>query len=230
MRITNSSGINIICKINDACIHMEPGSNFDCNERFDFIMFAPDEKSYSRLEAEKSRILRVLSFFDDPFKLIKEYHLAINSVFSDVSVCDSQQLNITAETCYVDTDTRTYYEYVKLEADGKRVRPKEVSILNWDKISKDFILNNTRLAKWQSVWDVIIEPIIFEVIGYYAAYCIFYIWFGEKAWSIVLFLLIPNILLELLMLIFKRKKYKIRENKFQKHFSSEVIYDYCYDS
>lgn len=228
MRITNFSEIIIVCKVNDKCICIEPGSSFECGEKFNFIIFAASKKSYSKLEAERSKILKALSFFDDPFKLIKEYHLVINSLFSNESICNSQQLNITVETCYADTDTRTYYDFVNLEADGRLIKPTEVSVSTQEKIREDFMLNNTKLAKWQVVWDVIIEPIIFEVIGYYAVCRIFSVWFGVDAWKIVLLLLVPNVMFEVLMLFFKRRKYKKRADKFHKHFSSQVICDCCY--
>ena len=84
------------------------------------------------------------------------------------------------------------------------------------------------LAKWQATWDIIIEPLFLEIVGYFALYTIFSIWFKKNAWKIILLLLVPNVLFEVLVWIIKRKKYKIRVNNFFKLFSSDAIFSCCY--
>lgn len=228
MRIVNLSKVTIDCRIDNWYVYIQPGSNIECSDSFDTLTFAPNKKSYSIIEAGKSRVLKTVSFFDDPFKLIKEYHLTVNSSFSKESIYDSHQLIITVETCCADIDMRIYYDFVTVECNGRMIKPIEVSILKQAEIQKDFITNNTKLAKWQITWDVIIEPLVLELLGYYAVYRIFSVWFNEKAWSIVFLLLVPNILFEVLVWIFKKGKYKKRADKFQRYFNSNVIRDYCY--
>ena len=228
MRITNLSKVNIECMIDNISVDIQPGCNFEYLDAFEIITFAPSQRSYSILESRKSQILKLLSFFDDPFKLIREYHLSISSLFTRESVCNSCQLNITVEKCYADINARTYYDYVKVESNGIKLRPSSVKVLEQERIEKDFINNNSKLAKWQAIWDVILEPIVFEIVGYWAIYRVFSIWFGTDAWKVVLFLLIPNVLFEVLALLFKRKKYMKRVNNFISLFNSEMIFDCCY--
>lgn len=229
MRITNLSKVVIECVIDKISVYIQPRCYFEYSDGFESITFAPGQKSYSVLESKKSKILKLLSFFDDPFKLIKEYHLAISSLFTRESVCNSCQLDITVESCYADINTRTYYDYVKVEFNGITLCPSSVRVLGQEQIQKDFINNNTKLARWQTVWNIVLEPIVFEVIGYCAVYRIFSIWLKMNAWKIVLFLLIPNVLFEVLALFFKRKKYIKRVDKFLEFFNSETIYDFCYE-
>lgn len=228
MRFANLSNVTIDCMVDNRCICIQPHSVLECLESFDTLIFTPSKRSYSIIEAGNSKILKALSFFDDPFKLIREYHLTVNSLFTRESVCNSHQLNIMVETCYADIDTRTYYDYVKVETNGTMLRPNDVSISGQAEIQMDFITNNTKLVKWQVTWDIIIEPLIFEIVGYYAVYRLFSIWFEGNAWGIVLFLLVPNIIFAVLAWIVKKRKYKGRVNKFLKYFSRDIIHNCCY--
>lgn len=230
MRITNFSNINMEFRVNDIQVCIKPNSSFEYGEQFDYFTLSPGTKSYSTLEANKSSLLKFLSVLDDPFKLIKEYHIVVNSFFVNENVCNSQQLNVTAESYWVDADTRIYYDYVKVEADGNQIKPIKLNVLTSEEISNDFFINNKRLCKWQSIWDILIEPIIPEIIGCFVLYHIFSIWFAKGAWNIVFFLIGTSVLFELLMLVFKKKKYKKRIVKFQECLSIERIYNCCYES
>lgn len=229
MRITNLSKVNIECMIDNISVDIQPGCDFECLDAFETITFAPSQRSYSVLESRNSKILKLLSFFDDPFKLIREYHLSVSSIFTRESVCNSCQLNITVEEHYADINSRAYYDYVKVESNGTILRPNFAKVLEEEQIKKDFINNNSKLAKWQTIWDVVLEPIVFEIAGYWAIYRIFSIWFGTDAWKIVWFFLIPNVLFEVLALLFKRKKYTKRAKKFIGLFNSEMIFECCYN-
>jgi len=229
MRITNLSKVNIECVIDNISVDIPPGGDFECLDAFETITFVPSQRSYSFLESKDSKILKLLSFFDDPFKLIREYHLSISSIYTRESVCDSHQLNITVEKCYADINMRIYYDYVKVESKGTMLNPNFVKVLEQERIKKDFINNNSKLAKWQTIWNVILEPIVFEIVGYWAIYRIFSTWFGTDAWKVVLFFLIPNVLFEVLALLFKRKKYTKREQAFISLFNNEMIFDCCYN-
>ena len=155
--------------------------------------------------------------------------MSVSSIFTRESVCNSCQLNITVEEHYADINSRAYYDYVKVESNGTILRPNFAKVLEEEQIKKDFINNNSKLAKWQTIWDVVLEPIVFEIAGYWAIYRIFSIWFGTDAWKIVWFLLIPNVLFEVLALFFKRKKYTKRAKKFIGLFNSEMIFECCYN-
>lgn len=228
MRIANRSKVTIECRINGRCVCIEPGTNFDFLEDFETITFVPYQKSYSVVESGNSKILKVLSFFDDPFNLVKEYHLTVESSFAKESIGDFCQINITMDAYNADVDTRVYYDYTKVEVDGVEAKPNDVIISAQTSIQKDFIANNKKLAQWQTLWDIIIEPLFFEIIGYYAVYRIFSVWFGANAWKLVLLLLVPNILFEVFALLFKKKKYQKRTDKFLHFFNSNTIYECCY--
>lgn len=229
MRIENLSKFIINCKVDDWCICIPPYSSFECLDDFNTLTFTPNKKSYSTTEAGKSKTLKALSFFDDPFKLIKEYHLTVSSLFSKDSIRNSHKINITMNTFYADTETRTYYDFVTLVADESLIKPLEVSIWGQDEIQEDFKINNSNLTKWKAVWNLIVEPLFFEIVGYYAIYRICSVWFQENAWKIVLFLILSNILFEVLMLFLRRGRYKKRTDKFLKLFFSKVIYHCCYN-
>ena len=228
MKITNLSEVNIVCIIDNITVDIQPGCDFECSDSFKTITFAPGQKSYSILEPRKSKFLKFLSFFDDPFRLIKEYHLSVNSMFTKESVSDFSRLNITFEKCYADTDTLTFYDYVKAEANGAILRPNAVSVSEQEQIEKDFIDYNSKLIKWQPAWNLFLGAIVSEIIGYLAINAVFSIWLGTYALIAVLFLLIPNILFEVFMSPFKRKKYKKRADNFINLFNSEAIFDGCY--
>lgn len=94
------------------------------------------------------------------------------------------------------------------------MRPCSVKVLEQKQIEKDFINNNSKLAKWEITWDVILEPAVFEIAGYWVIYRIFSIWFGTGAWKVVLFFLILNVLFEVLALPFKRKNMQEEKTTF----------------
>ena len=84
--------------------------------------------------------------------------MSVNSIFTKESVCDFSRLNITFEKCYADTDTLTFYDYVKVEANGAILRPNAVRVSEQEQIEKDFIDYNSKLIKWQPAWN------LFEVL------------------------------------------------------------------
>lgn len=90
-------------------------------------------------------------------------------------------------------------------ANGAILRPNAVNVSEQEQIEKDFIDYNSKLIKWQPAWNLFLGAIVSEIIGYLAIYAIFSIWLGTYALIAVLFLLIPNILFEVLMSPFKRK-------------------------
>ena len=229
MEITNLSTNTIVCTIDNMRVHIQPGCDFQCSDTFETISFAPGQGSYSIIQAENAKILKLLSFFDDPFKLIKEYQLSVCSLFTREKICNSCRLSVTVESYYADINTRTHYDYVKVKSGEAVLRPCSVKVLEQKQIEKDFINNNSKLAKWEITWDVVLEPAVFEIAGYWVIYRIFSIWFGTGAWKVVLFFLILNVLFEVLALPFKRKKYARRKDDFLNFLNSKMIFDCCYN-
>ena len=229
MRVTNLSNVDIEFKVNDIQVCIKPNSSFEYAEQFDSFVFSPGKRSYSKLQAGNSKLLKLLGAFGDPFKLLKDYHIVVNSYFLHESVCNSQQLNVTVESVWIDVETRAYYDFVKVEADGKQIKPIKAEALTAEEISNDFFVNNKRLFRWQAVWDVLIEPVILQIIVYFAIYLFFFVSIGRAAWKIVFFLIALSTLFELFMLIFTRKKFKKRIVTFKECLDFEKIYNSCYE-
>ena len=92
-------------------------------------------------------MLKLLSFLDDPFQLRREYHLMVDVEITKEQVGDSKQITITENTCYVDVETRTYYEYFAIKCDENQITPHSVHISDIDKISADFGENKIYVKK-----------------------------------------------------------------------------------
>lgn len=67
MVIHNNSDKFITCVFNHSAITLAPKDSFDCDEKFDSVSFSIVDESYSVLQAKKSKFLKFLSFWDDPF-------------------------------------------------------------------------------------------------------------------------------------------------------------------
>ena len=63
MEITNLSTNTIVCTIDNMRVHIQPGCDFQCSDTFETISFAPGQGSYSIIQAENAKILKLLSFF-----------------------------------------------------------------------------------------------------------------------------------------------------------------------
>ena len=214
MIIHNNSDKYIRCIFDRSVITLTPNDSFECEEGFNYIKFSITDESYSVLQAKKSKLLKFLSFLDDPFKLIKEYHLTVVSSFTKEQLSDYRHITLTTHSCYADIETRTYYNFIKVASENVSIAADDMEILCKKEIISDFVNNNRKLICWQSVWDIILEPMFLEVIGYWAIYRLFSLWFETKALSIVLLILGLNIVVDSILFLFKRKKLLKRCNKF----------------
>lgn len=214
MVIHNSSDTCITCTFNHSVITLAPKDSFECDENFDCIRFSAAEKSYSVLQAKNSRFLKFLSVWDDPFKLIKEYHLTVVSSYTKEQLSGCRDIFLTVHSCYADIETRTYYNFVKAASENAPIVADDMEILGKDEITHDFADNTRRLIRWQSVWDIVLEPIFLEIIGYWAIYRLFSLWFETRALFIVLLMLGFNIVVDSILVLFKRKRLSKRYGRF----------------
>ena len=214
MIIHNNSDKSIRCIFDCSEIILAPRDSFDYREYFNHASFSITDESYSILQSKKSKLLKCLSILDDPFNLIKEYHLTVVSTFSNLQLSNYHQINLTVHSCCADIETRTYYNYVNVAFDKVPIIAEGLKIFCQEQITDDFTENNRKLIRWQAVWDILFEPLLLEAVGYLTIYKLFSLWFETKALIIVMFLLGLNIAVELFMYLFKRKKLSKRCNRF----------------
>ena len=225
MRITNLTGQKILCSVDRECFSLENGNSLQV-ENFEILKFSHEYKCFSSREAGNSKVLNFLSFFDDPFKLRREYHIVVDFEATKGQICDSQQILVTTEIDYVDVETRTYYEYFIIKCDGKPIAPNQTYILGSNEIKVDFEKNDKKLARWNLIWNVLIEPIAWNSIGYMAIYLLLSAWLRKTAWFIILSLIILNMLIELIIYIFRSKSN--RPQMFSNYLDRHMIQEYCY--
>lgn len=225
MRITNLTGDRILCLADKESFVLDHEQGIDVDS-FETMKFFHKSTNYSIKECSYSRVLKALSFFDDPFQLRREYYLMVDSEITKSQVCNSSELTITANTTYADVDTRTYYVYFVLICDGKQIVPSCVYIPDIDRLLADFTKNNRRLVCWNAVWDVLIEPIIFELIGFCVIYHLFTLWIGTAARYAVLFLLVLSVFIEIVILILKTNTKQ--KNNFHHYLKESIIQKICY--
>lgn len=214
MIIHNNSDKAIRCIFDQSEVILAPRDSFDCREYFNHVSFSITDESYSILQSKGSKLLKCLSFLDDPFNLIKEYHLTVVSTFSNLQLSNYHQINLTVHSCYADIETRTYYNFINVASSTVPIIAEGMKIFCMEQITDDFTENNRKLIRWQAVWDIFFEPLLLETVGYLAIYKLFSLWFGTKALMLVMFLLGLNITIELFMFLFKRKKLSKRCNRF----------------
>lgn len=147
MRITNLTGKRILCSIDNERFELSNEQSIDV-EDFEIAKFSHKTTSCSINEDNNSKVLKLLSFLDDPFKLRKEYHLAIDFEMNKSQLCDAKQITITANANYVDVETRTHYQYFVVKCDEKPILPNHTYISGKDKIKEDFKINNKSLTKF----------------------------------------------------------------------------------
>lgn len=214
MIIQNRSGKYIKCDFGAQAVMLSPQESIQCRELSDFVRFSVAEKNHSVLQSRGSKLLKILSLMDDPFKLMKEYHLMVESSFAKEKLADCDCIILTARSYYADTDTRTYYDYVGVEYGDVPLFADEMCLFSTEEIKKDFADNNRKLIGWQSIWDIVVEPLVFEVIGYWVIFKLFSTWLGTKALLIVLSILVLNIFFDSILFLSKRKRMSKRCDRF----------------
>lgn len=225
MIIQNRSEKNIKCDFGDREVMLSPQESIRCGELSDCVRFSVAEKNYSVLQSRDSKLLKFLSAIDDPFRLKKEYHLMVEASFTKEKLAGCDCIILTARSYYADTDTGTYYDYVGVEAGGALLSADEMCLLPTEEIKKDFADNNRRLIGWQLAWDIFIEPIVLEVIGYWVIFKLFSIWFGTGALFIVLSIIVLNIIFDGILFWFKRKRMSKRCERFIELCSDDAAAD-----
>ena len=228
MEITNAS--NVIAKVvlEEEFFLVSPGETVELKNVDSFYILHTYE-SYCCEDSGSSKILKWISVLDDPFKLRKNYHIVITSFFNKMKKFDSEQIVIIHKQCYVDVDTQTYYDFFILTSKNEKIRPNRMFVSDLEKILQNFKINEKKLTKWNAIWNILIEPIILEVIGFIVIYKLFSVWFGKGALYIVLFFVILILLVEIIATIFKKNNKKIlvfekliNETNIQNFFSKEV--------
>ena len=225
MKIKNCTNNIVICSTDENAYILNKGETVEVEE-FEKIQFSHDSISYSCLEAGKSKLLKFLSFFDDPFNLYKEYHVMVETEVTKKDLCNVKELTVLTEINYIDAETRTFYHYFIMKSDDRQIFPSKINVSGKKEIKKDFENNNKRLTWWKAFWNIVIEPLCLEIIGYIMIYLLFSIWLGKGAWLVVLPLIIVNVLIEALVFIFKLKNK--REQRFNNYLNEDVIWKNCY--
>lgn len=225
MRITNLTKDRIICVIDENSLILDHEGSIDVQVS-NVIKFFHIEPSCSCDDNGNSKLLKFLSALDDPFKLRKEFHIHIDCEIVNSQIRNSQQITITANSNYADSETRTYYEYFIVTCDGSMLSPTHLHIAGCDEIKKEFASNNKKLSYWNAIWNVLIEPILLEMIGYFMAYWILRAFLGQYAWLIVFSLIGLNIIIELIIIAFKSKNQRVCT--FLHFLEESVIRKVCY--
>lgn len=223
MIVKNSSDLNIECSFDDFTVTLYPQECFAYTSDFSKVVFSPYKKSYSVLESRDSILLKILGTFDDPFKLRREYHLSVASSFFKENLVNYHQLTLTVHSCFADAELQAYYDYVKVTAENVLLTPDDMEVLSRDEMVADFSVNNKKLVRWYAIWDILIEPILLEIVGYVAIYLLFSIWFGVKALYIILGLCGFSIVVDSIIFCFQRKKRLKRYETFLHLFDANTV-------
>ncbi len=225
IRITNASDRTAKCFINDK-LYILHAEETVFAEEVNTLRICHDKGSYYCPIAESSKTLKFLGFIGDPFKLLRDYHIAVDSFYELDEYHASKQLVITHVIRYVDAEINTYYDYFVLHCDDRKLIPKSSQTIDADLFLQEFNRNNRKLAKWNTVWNFLIEPIVFKIIGYFLIYCLFSIWLGTKALYVVLTFLAFSLLLEMIFVLLSKKKRYVE--RFHDYLINENIHRYLY--
>ena len=158
MIIINLTKQDIICIIDKTKIVLADNQSIETKD-VETIKILHNHRSYWLSSANTSKILKLLSVFDDPFKLRKEHHVVIDCEISKKSFLDYGQIVITSDVISADTTSGIYYDYFTLKADDKPIAPSRIYISEKDKIKEAFKQNHSKLIHWDAFWNVFIEYI-----------------------------------------------------------------------
>lgn len=223
MVIINGSNLDIECVIDDKNFFLHSGEEIKiCNPGK--IELKHKNVSYMCYKTDKSKIIKVLSFIDDPFKTKNEYHININSTYDISKFAENATLIINHKNSVSDIDFYAIYEYFVLKYDELCIQPSNIDVIEKNRISQLFLNNNRKRVIWNGIWDIFIEPIVFEIVGYACIYWLFSLWIDRKAWWVILSLLCLNIFIDSIIFLFKCRKM----NKFKLIMSNKNIIDNCY--
>ncbi len=227
MRITNCTNEPIVCFADKIPHDMESGETISL-EKVSVLKFSRKYASFSALESGTSRVLHWLSAIDDPLKLRREYHLVVEFEVTGKDLGDTQELFLHQKTLCADMELRTYYEFFAVNGNDENIPPSDVSISGCDSIQADFKENDKRLTRWNAVWDIIIEPIFGEILGFAVLYIVLSFCVGVIAGYIVLAFVVFTFLIELITFLCKSKAK--RANIFDLCLEKDAIYQNCYNT
>lgn len=225
IKIVNSTPNPIILQHDDNTLIVQSDAIIELNQ-IHYLSISHNQVSYYNCIQEKNGLLKVMRFLDDPFNVRKEYHLFIESQFDALDLSNDITFEIVSKMYCADTDIPTYYHYLDLIGTSQSVIPSNVRITQKEKIVNIFDRNVGKCARWNAVWDSIIEPIIFELITCICLYFISSIWLHNKAWIVVLAFALINVTSGLIFRTHKTKKQL--QHKFYKLLMEETIFTCCF--
>lgn len=204
MLITNKSDLEVECIVDSRVLYIRKNETvkvFNSSK----LEIKHIETSFVCDEVRKSRLLKVLGFFDDPFKTKKEYNICVDSSFNLSNCADDDKLTIQRQSVFADTDLLVFYDYFVLCNDNNPMMPDSVTISDDNDICRLFAKYNKVNVRWNAIYNIFVEPIIFEIVGYMAVYWLLSLMIGNKALWIIGIVLVINVLVETIMFVLKDK-------------------------
>lgn len=174
----------------------------------------------------KSTVLKILRLLDDPFKTKKDYHICVDALYDISSCAEDTEFTILHRSVFADAALQVFYDYFVLNNQEESPLLANVQVPDKENIGRLFAVHNRRQVRWDAVWNILIEPIIFEMIGYVCIYLIFSLWIGTKALWIVGALIAASILWEIIL--FWRKRRVKDTVKFDALLTEQEIIQRCY--
>lgn len=224
MRIINRTNSTILCSCKEGEFRIASMEYVDVDSDGDICLCHP-YSSYVSDTDRNSVILKVLSLIDDPFHFRKEYHIVIDSEISVGKVDNSHPLVVQDGRICCNYKNEVYYDYYILKCNNKALIPDRVSVPQTDELISGYEKYSRKYYIWHTIWDILIEPLIFEAIGFYLIYRLFAVWFGHYVWFVVAFLIGISLLLEIVLLF---RRLNCKKTHISKYFTGENIMENCY--
>lgn len=224
VELVNESNYTVVCKVKDVLYNIHCGESIYINE-MDMFEISHVAGNYFCRQADRHKGLKILSYFDDPFKLLKDFHIVIDSVYQLNEEYANQQIIIKHVINEIDVDTHTYYDYFMLYCQKQFLIPQNSYTRDADVFFNIFKKNNKKLVLWNAAWNIVIEPIVLESIGLFLIFLLFYIWFGMRAAYIVAGIVIFTVLIDTIIFLVANKSRKNIKN-FQDYLKPDSINQY----
>ena len=205
MILRNQSDISVVCKLCDTEICIPPGESIEVEKCY-ALDILHDYGSYYRDACETSKVLKLLSKLDDPFHLDKKYYIVMNSHFELGEQYETKQIVISHQVRYVDVETHIYCELFCLTCDNQKLKPLMIKATNKEEILKEYVNNEKKQKRWKLFWNIMVEPILLEIVGFVLIYKLFSMWFGSTALFIVLVLIALELIMEIAYIFFHKGK------------------------
>lgn len=219
MRIVNSTQSIVTCNCGEKQVQIMP-QQFEEIQFDSKIKISLSKDSYFCNLAGSSKLLKLLSLLSDPFHLQKEYHGVLETVYeTEFTSSSTSTLKITEASICVDPKLQLYYDFCELKANDEVYRPISVKKKDMNSLKKVFLENEKKLIVWQNIWDIFIEPIVFEALGLYFIYRLFSLWLNTRyVLTTVCAMIAVGLIIDLLICFIrsskKKKKRKISFDNF----------------